>query len=48
MTLMSTPCVTNSGRNKDLQRHRQIQNALMVFKSVNDPVPENPVSKFVT
>ena len=32
---------------KDLKSQRQIQNALMVFKSLNGLVPEYPTSKFV-
>ena len=32
---------------KDLKSQRQIQNALMVFKSLNGLVPEYPTSKFI-
>ena len=32
---------------KDLKSQRQIQNALMVFKSLNWLVPEYPTSKFI-
>ena len=32
---------------KDLKSQRQIQNALMVFKSSNGLVPEYPASKFI-
>ena len=32
---------------KDLKSQRQIQNALMVFKSLNGLVPEYPASKFI-
>ena len=32
---------------KDLKSQRQIQNALMVFKSLNVLVPEYPTSKFI-
>ena len=32
---------------KDLKSQRQIQNALMVFKSLNGLVPEYPKSKFI-
>ena len=32
---------------KDLKSQRQIQNALMVFKSLNELVPEYPTSKFI-
>ena len=44
---MSIPYFTNSLSWKDLKSQRQIQNALMVFKSSNGLVPEYLTSKFV-
>ena len=46
--IMSIPCFTNAAAWNDLQYQRQIQKALMVFKSLNGLVPEYLTFKYVT